>query len=84
LLLNGLSRLKDAIIQEEVYHLDYIPLNVTAKSNALQVPQEAVLNRLTRYENHLLRHLYRAQHELERMKRIRLGDKVAPPSASTN
>ena len=34
---------------------------------------------LERAENHFLRHLYRAMAELERLKRIRLGQSVIPP-----
>jgi len=80
-LLLGLDSLKGTIEEAQVRHGQYIYSKVTAQCDAALVPQEAVLNRLTRYENHLLRNLYRAEHELERMQRFRLGDEVAPPSA---
>lgn len=80
-LLSGLDSLKETIEQAQVRHGQYIYSKVTAQCDAVLVPQEAVLNRLTRYENHLLRNLYRAEHELERMQRLRFGDEVAPPSA---
>lgn len=81
LLLNGVECLKNTIRQEILYHGEYLPRRLKAKRNALQVPQEAVLNRFMRYENHLLQNMYRAQHELERMQRLRRGDVVPPPSA---
>jgi hypothetical protein len=81
LLLNGLEPLKNTIRREIIHHGEYLPRRVKAKRNALLVPQEAVLNRLMRYENNLLQNMYRAQHELERMQRLRRGDEVPPPSA---
>jgi len=81
LLAECLGSLKDAIRAEAAHHGQYSHLQVTAKSNALQVPQETVINRITRYENHLLRILYAAHHELERMQRLRRGEKVPAPTA---
>lgn len=43
-----------------------------------EVPPIELLDKLQRYENHILRHLYRAMSELERLIRMRLGEKVPP------
>ncbi len=80
LLLNSLESLKNTIRQEILYHGEYLPRRVEAKRNSLHVPQEAVLNRLMRYENHLMNNMYRAQHNLERMQRLRRGEEVPPPA----
>jgi hypothetical protein len=63
-----------------VYHGKYAAFKLEATKNALELPQEAVLNRLTRYENHLLLNMYRAEHQLERMQRLRRGEEVPPPA----
>ena len=81
LLLNSLECLKKAIVQEICYHGQYPPLKLEAKRNALRVPQEAVLNRFTRYENHCVNKMTEAENKLERMQRLRRGDEVFPPSA---
>jgi hypothetical protein len=81
LLLNGVECLKRTICQEAVYHGQYPVLKVEAKKNALHVPQEAVLDRFTRYENHCVSKMTEAENKLERMQRLRRGDEVFPPSA---
>ncbi|MGA7380542.1 MAG: hypothetical protein WBX03_06795 [Terriglobales bacterium] len=81
LLLNGVECLKRTIVQEIVYHGQYPVLKVEAKKNALHVPQEAVLNRFTRYEKHCVDKMTEAENKLERMQRLRRGDEVFPPSA---
>jgi hypothetical protein len=81
---SGLEGLKNAIHQVQLHHFEHLIRRVSAQSAAAQVPQEAVLDRLMRYENQLLRNIYRAEHELERMQRLRLGEKVPPPSARVN
>ena len=43
------------------------------------IPGPKVVERLQRYEAHLLRIYYRAVAELERLQRMRLGDMVPPP-----
>jgi hypothetical protein len=81
MLLSSLEGLKSAIRAEQFRHLEYLTRRAAAQRNALGVPQEAVLDRLMRYENQLLRNIYRAEHELERMQRLRRGEEVPPPSA---
>jgi len=81
LLLNNLECLKRTISHEIVYHGQYAALKAEAKKNALHVPQEAVFNRFTRYENHCVNKMTEAENKLERMQRLRRGDEVFPPSA---
>ena len=52
-----------------------------AQRNALLIPQVAVLDRLLRYESHLLRNIERDENALERMQRLRRSEKVPPPPA---
>ena len=40
-----------------------------------------ILNRLMRCENHLSRQIERDENTLERMQRLRRGEKVPPPTA---
>jgi len=80
-LLSMLDQLKDCVLLEIMRHGRQVVSVMEAKKNTFQVPQEAVLNRQTRYENHLMRNVYRALHELERLQRIRFGDEVLPPTA---
>jgi hypothetical protein len=84
LLLSALDALKETIREKELHHGEYLVRRVAAQCNALQIPHEAELNHLTRYENQLLRNIYRAEHELERMQRLRRGEKVPPPTARVN
>ncbi len=84
LLLEGLNPLKRAIEQAQLDHGEHVVSKVAAQGNAFLVPQDAVLDRFNRYEDHLMRIYYPALHELERMQRLRLGDKVPPPSARMN
>ena len=51
-----------------------------AQRNALLLPQEAMLNRTTRCESYLLRIIDKDENALERMQRLRLGEKIPPPS----
>jgi len=81
LLLSGLQSLKAVILREILHHGDYLPQRVEAKRKALQVPQEGVLNRLMRYERHLLNNMTNTENQLERLQRLRRGDEVPPPSA---
>jgi hypothetical protein len=37
------------------------------------------LARVTRYESHVVRSLYKALHELQRLQAVRLGERVLPP-----
>jgi|HubBroStandDraft_4_1064222.scaffolds.fasta_scaffold236914_1 hypothetical protein len=81
LLLNSVEGVKRAIQREMLYHGQYLPLKTEAKRDAMQVPQEAVINRLMRYETHLINQMTNAQHRLERMQRLRRGDEVPLPGA---
>ena len=45
------------------------------------IPHPLEIERLQRYEAHLLRIYFRALNELERLQRMRLGDAVPPPLA---
>jgi hypothetical protein len=80
LLLDRLESLKRTICQQIGYHGQYPVLKLEAKKNALHVPQEAVLNRFMRYENHCVDNMTAAANRLERMQRLRRGDAVCPPS----
>jgi len=80
-LLNALAYLKNKIREEAAYHGQYTFSKVEATKAALRVPQEAVLNRLMRYENHLQNKMNNALHNLERMQRLRRGNEVPPPTA---
>ena len=53
----------------------------TSWGRCVKVPQEALLNQISRSEIHLLRNIERDENALERMQRRRLGEKVPPPSA---
>jgi hypothetical protein len=81
LLLNVLSTLNDQIIEERVFHGQYLIRRAQAQGDALFVPQTAVLDRLLRYETHILRNIDRDENALERMQRLRQGEKVPPPPA---
>jgi hypothetical protein len=81
LLLSRLECLKKRICEETVYHGEYPPRKIEAIRNALQVPQDAVLDRLMRYENHLDKKMMNALQHLERLQRLRRGEEVPPPSA---
>jgi|SRR5579872_1720107 len=80
-LLNVLSTLNDQIIEERAFHGQYLIRRAQAQGDALLVPQTAVLDRLLRYETHILRNIDRDENALERMQRLRQGEKVPPPPA---
>lgn len=82
LLLNLLSTLNHRIGEEQVFHGQHLVRRTEAQRDALLVPQTAVLDRLLRYETHILRNIDRDENALERMQRLRRGEKVPPPSAS--
>jgi hypothetical protein len=81
MLLNALTSLEETIRVEQVDHFEKLIRRAAAECHSAQVPQEGVLDRLMRYESQLLRNLYRAEHALERMQRLRRGHKVPAPSA---
>jgi hypothetical protein len=83
-LLSLLDSLKEAIRREQFHHAEYLIRRAEAQRNALLLPQEALLNRTTRGENHLLRNIEKDENALERMQRLRRGEKVPPPSARVN
>jgi hypothetical protein len=78
---NVLDSLKQVIQEQQVYHGQNMIRRAEAQRNALLVAQEALLNRITRCESHLLRIIERDENALERMQRLRHGEKVPPPSA---
>jgi|HubBroStandDraft_6_1064221.scaffolds.fasta_scaffold206139_1 hypothetical protein len=84
LLLDGLDVIKQAIGLEKLHHTEHLGRRSLAIRDACLVAQEADLNRLTRYEDHLLRHRDRDELALERMQRLRRGEKVPPPTARVN
>jgi hypothetical protein len=84
LLLDGLDVIKQAIGLEKLHHTEHVGRRSLAIRDACLVVQEADLNRLTRYEDHLLRHRDRDELALERMQRLRRGEKVPPPTARVN
>jgi hypothetical protein len=84
LLLNGLDVIKQAISLEKLHHTEHLGRRSLAIQDACLVPQEAELNRLMRCEDHLLRHHDRHELALERMQRLRRGEKVPPPTARVN
>jgi len=51
---------------------------------SLLLPQVAVLDRLLRYESHILRNIERDENALERMQRLRRGEKVPIPPVRTD
>ncbi len=51
----------------------------SAKARAAFLPSEEAMERLSRYEAHLERQLYRALNQLERLQRHRRGEVVPPP-----
>lgn len=51
----------------------------SAKARAAYLPSEEAMERLSRYEAHLERQLYRALNQLERLQRQRHGEAVPPP-----
>ena len=81
LLLGALRVMKDAIGLEKLYHVQCLGRRSEGKRNACLLPQEADLNRLIRWENHLSRQIERDENALERMQRLRRGEKVPPPNA---
>jgi hypothetical protein len=81
LLIQALDVMKTAISLEELHHAQHLGRRSLAKRNICLLPQEADLNRLMRYENHLSRNIDRDENALERMQRLRRGEKVPPPTA---
>ena len=81
MLQSTLDSLKEAIRAVQARHSDRVVQRAVAEYRAAQVPQEAVLDRHARYEKQLLNNLYRAEYALERMQRLRRGEKVPPPTA---
>jgi len=80
-LLSILDSLKAFNRQEQGHHGVFLIRRAEAQRNALLIPEEAVLNRITRCENHLLSNIERDENALERMQRIRRGEKVPTPTA---
>jgi hypothetical protein len=79
--LSALDSLKQAMRREQWYHAQYLIRRAEAQRDALLLPQETLLNRTTRCESHLLRNIERDENALERMQRLRRGDKVPAPTA---
>ena len=84
LLLNVLDTLKQVIQGQQLYHSQNMIRRAEAQRNALLIPTEAVLNRIVRCENHILRNIDKDENALERMQRRRLGEMVPPPTARAN
>lgn len=57
------------------------PLRSQAKRMKDSLPPEAELEKLTRYEGSLERQFYKALNHLERVQRMRAGDKIPAPMA---
>jgi hypothetical protein len=83
-LLDLLDCLKETMRREQLHHAEFLIRRAEAQRNALLVPQEALLNRTTRCENHLLGKIECDENALERMQRLRHGEKVPPPSVRVN
>ena len=83
-LLSALDSLKEALRREKFHHAEHLIRRAEGKRSALLLPQEALLNRTTRCESHLLRNIEKDENALERMQRLRRGEKVPPPSARVN
>jgi hypothetical protein len=73
--------LKEFLWHQRMYHFQARLDGIAAQSTALRVLPEAGVNRFSRYENHLTRKMLKLSHELERMQKLRRGDKVPPQSA---
>ena len=84
LLVQVLGALKMAIEGQQLYHGQHMMRRAEGQRNALLVPQEADLNRFMRYEDHLSRHHDRDELALQRMQRLRQGERVPPPTARVN
>ena len=54
-------------------------LEKDAEARSFCLPWADVTDKLMRYESHIDRQLYRAMAELERLQRLRKGEKVPPP-----
>ena len=83
-LFEALGEMKHAINAEKLYHIQHLGKRSAGKHDACLLPQEADLNRLMRWENHLWRQIEREENALERMQRLRRGEKVPPPTARTS
>ena len=81
LLLGVLDSLKTFIEGERFYHGQQMVQRSEGQRNALLVPQEAELDRLMRYDKHISSQYDRDELALERMQRLRRGEKVPPPPA---
>jgi hypothetical protein len=81
LLGSAANSLKEFIQEQQVYYFQQRIKGESSQLNTLMVLPEASLNRFTGYEDHLLKKITNAEHELERMQRLRMGHKVPPPSA---
>ncbi len=73
--------LKEFLWDQRMYHFEARLNGIAAQCTALRVLPEAGVNRFSRYENHLTRKILNLLHELERMQRLRRGEKLPPPSA---
>jgi hypothetical protein len=80
-LLDVLNTLKTFIEGERFYHGQQMVQRSEGQRNALLVPQEAELDRLMRYDKHISSQYDRDELALERMQRLRRGEKVPPPPA---
>jgi hypothetical protein len=80
-LLRCLESVKDAIREEQAHHGLQMMRRVESQRDALLIPQDALLDRLMRYESYLLRNIERDENALERMQRLRGGETVPPPPA---
>jgi len=80
-LLGVLDSLKTFIEGERSYHGQQMVQRSEGQRNALLVPQEAELDRLMRYDKHISSQYDRDELALERMQRLRRGEKVPPPPA---
>lgn len=76
----ALDKLKEIIQIQQVHDGEFIASKINAQNNKLLSPREATLNNLLGYEQNLTQRSNDAEHELERMQRLRFGDEVPPPT----
>jgi hypothetical protein len=67
------------LIEEEKIYLQNKEFTSNAKMASLNLPSGEKADKILRYENSILRDLYRAMNQLERLQRQRRGEYVPPP-----
>jgi hypothetical protein len=69
-LLTMLEALRYAIREAQLLHFEFLSKRMLTARNALLVPQDGVLDRHIRYENHLARRVSNAEYKLEPRQKI--------------